>query len=63
MSSSVEVVEGVEHNLEIAKPGDAELGVLDVGVMRDNLDVWVEPLCSLLGNLPNQLALRKPILS
>lgn len=52
MPSSVEVVEGIEDDLEVAEPGYAELGIFDVGVMRDNLDVRIESLCRLFGNLP-----------
>lgn len=52
MPPSVEIVEGIENDLEVTKPRNAELGVFDVGMMRDNLDVWIEPLCRLFGNLP-----------
>lgn len=60
MPSSIKVIESIENDLEVTEPRNAELGVFDVGVMRDNLNVRIEPLCSLLGNLPHQLALRKP---
>lgn len=58
MPPSIEVVEGIENDLEVAKPRNAELGVFDVGMVRDDLDVWIESLCRLFGNLPQKLALR-----
>lgn len=57
MPPSVEVVESVENDLEVTKPWNAELDVFDVGMMRDNLDVWIESLRRLFGNLPQKLAL------
>lgn len=51
MPSRIEVVQSIENDLEVAKPGNAKLGVFNVGVVRNNLDVWVESLCRLFGNL------------
>jgi hypothetical protein len=51
MSSCLQVVESIECDAKTTEPRDGELGVLDVGVMRDDLDVGVELLSSLFGNL------------
>lgn len=55
--SRIEVVESVESNLEIAKPRDCKLGVLDVRMVCDDLDLWVEPLRYFFGDLNARSAL------
>lgn len=51
MASSIEVVEGVENDVELAKPFYVELQIFDVGVVGFELDVWVELLRDFLRNL------------
>lgn len=51
MSSSVEVVESVENNAKLLKPRNRELGILDVGMVGDNVDFGVEFSGSFFCNL------------
>lgn len=51
MSSGLQVVEGVENYPKAAKPLNVELRVLDVRMIWDDLDVRVELLRSLCGDL------------
>lgn len=46
-----EVVEGAEHHVKLAVEGEAELGCLDVAVVRDDLDAGVKGTCRRLGDL------------
>jgi hypothetical protein len=56
----VQIVQRVEHQLEVAKPADVELIILDVGVMRNDFDVGVELPSSLLCDLDPPLAPLSP---
>jgi hypothetical protein len=47
----LQVVQRVEDYPEATKPFDAELGLLDVGVMGDDLDCPVKLFGDFLGNL------------
>ena len=51
MASSIEVVESVENDIELAEPSHVELRIFDVGVVGFELDVWVELLGDFLRNL------------
>jgi hypothetical protein len=51
MSARIEVIERIEDNAEALEPGDVETRILDVVVMRFDLDVRVEPACRLLRDL------------
>lgn len=51
VSSRVEIVEGVEGDAKSPKPRNGELGILDVRMVRNNVDAGVELLRSLFGNL------------
>jgi hypothetical protein len=49
--SRVQVVEGVEDDGKVLEPVGRELVILDVGMVRNNLNVGVELLGGVLGNL------------
>lgn len=51
MSSRIEVVQCVENDSEALEPSDVEIGVLDVCMMRFDLDIRVEFPGGLLCNL------------
>jgi hypothetical protein len=51
MPSGVQVVESIEDEGKALEPRNVEFVVLDVRMVRCDLDVWIEYLCSLLGNL------------
>ena len=51
MSSGIHVVERIEDDGEAVKPLNVELGLLDVGMMRDDLDIRVESLRRFLRDL------------
>jgi hypothetical protein len=51
MPPCLEIVQGVKYELEAAKPSDIELGVFDIGMVGNNLDVRVELLRRFLRNL------------
>lgn len=51
MPSSFEVVEGVEDDVETAEPGHAEVGVLDVSMVGNDVDLGIELLRGILGYL------------
>lgn len=48
MSARFEIVQGVESNTKLLEPCHRKLVIFDVGVVCDNFDVRVEPLCCLL---------------
>lgn len=51
MTARIEVIEGVEDDIKCLKPCNVELGVFDVVVVGFNLDVGVELMRRLFGNL------------
>lgn len=51
MTSSIEIVEGVENDVELAEPFYIELRIFDIGVVRFEFDVWVELFGDFLRNL------------
>lgn len=51
MASSIEIVECVENDIELAEPFYVELCIFDVGMVGFELDVWVELLGDFLRNL------------
>lgn len=42
MTSRLEIVQRIKHYFKASKPFDVKLYVLNIGVVRDNLDVRVE---------------------
>lgn len=51
MSSSIEVVQRIEDELETAKPLQVELGIFDVCEVRNDLDIGIKDLGSLFCDL------------
>lgn len=51
MSPSLKVVQSIEGNAKLTKPCDSKLVILDVSMVGDDLDVGVESLRSLFGDL------------
>ncbi len=51
MPSCINIIEGVEYQLEGGKPRHTEFGVFNVGMMRNNLDGRIEFLCHLFCDL------------
>lgn len=51
MTSSIEVVESVENEVELAEPFYIELRIFDIGVVRFEFNVWVELFGDFLRNL------------
>ena len=51
MPPGIHVVESIEDNAKASKPLDVELWLLDVGMVRNDLDVRVEFLRSFLRDL------------
>lgn len=49
--SCFQVIEGIENDAEVAEPRNSEFIVLDIGMMRDDLDFGIESLRSLFSNL------------
>ena len=58
MPPRVQVVQGVEDNVEALKPVDVELGVFYVGVVSFELDIRVELSGGVLGDLERRLVSR-----
>lgn len=50
MSSCIEIVKRVKDDVESGKPGDAELRVFDIGMVRHQICLRIESLRSLFGN-------------
>jgi hypothetical protein len=48
VSARLKIVQGIESNAELLEPCHGKLVIFDVGVVCDNFDVRVEPLCCLL---------------
>lgn len=51
VTSRINVVQGVERQFETSKPLDVELWILDICVVRNDLDVRIELLRRILGHL------------
>lgn len=51
MPPCIHVVQCIEHDIVAPEPRDIELRLLNVRMMRLDLDFWVEPLRSFLGHL------------
>lgn len=51
MSPSLKVVQSIEGNAKLTEPCDSKLVILDVSMVGDDLDVGVESLRSLFGDL------------
>jgi hypothetical protein len=51
MSSGVQIIQGIKDNPELTEPRDSEFVVLDIGMMGDDLHVWIEPFGNLFRNL------------
>lgn len=51
MASSIEVVEGIENDVELAEPFYVKLRIFDIGMVGFEFDVWVELLRDFLRNL------------
>lgn len=49
--SGLEIVERIEDDIEVFEPSGVELRVFDVRMVRDDLDLGVEGLRSIFGNL------------
>lgn len=56
MASRLQVIQSIENYSELSKPGDGELRIFDVRVVRDNFDVGVELLRRIFGHLHIPLA-------
>ena len=53
MPSGVEVVERIEDDIELLEPRHCEFAVLDVGMVRNNIDFGVEFAGRFFRNLPS----------
>lgn len=51
MTAGVEIVKGVENDIESRKPIHIELAVLDIRMMCDNICVGLERLCNFSSDL------------
>lgn len=56
VTSRGNVVQGVENYLEALEPFDIELRIHDIRVVRLDVDMWVETVGSLFGDLAHLLA-------
>lgn len=50
MAARIQVVKGIENNVKAAKPFEAKLRILDVGMMGFDIDARVEAGSGLFGN-------------
>lgn len=51
VAPGIQVVQCVEYHLELLEPGDIELGILDIGMVRNDLNIGIELPSGLLGDL------------
>lgn len=51
MTPGIQVVQGIEDQIEAGEPIDVELRILDIGVMCFKLDLWIESTGTLFGDL------------
>ena len=61
MPSRIEVVQRIEHKFEALKPFNIELRIFDVGMVRLELDVWVEFGGALFCDLDSSMNKYSPI--